>query len=331
MQEQLFCGEYSIIRLLGIGGTGAVYLALSVKLGTKHAIKVVNKDKVPKLNLFAEPNILKKLNHPAFPRISNIIEDQENVYIIEDYVEGAALDKELKRLGNFPERTVINWAKQICEILLYLHTLKPNPIIYRDMKPANIIITGNNRIKIVDFGIAVEYEEGRLIDEARMGTRGYAAPEQYRKSLIDQRTDIYGLGATLYHLLTGISPGEKSCGMKPLRQTEGSISKGMERLILKCTRIDPRQRYQSIKEVYQELINIEKLNRDYKMMEFCKYIKNIFSTRGRKCIEKTGTKDKNEYDIRSIEVTSVLNIEPQVHEEKKIKSYGFTCTQTEQL
>ena len=144
---------------------------------------------------------MKKINHPSLPRIVDIGEDDEFIYIVEDFFEGEALDRQLKIRKRFDEATVVEWAKQLCGILYYLHSLEP-AIIYRDMKPANIIVTSDNIVKLIDFGIAREYKQDSGSDTSYMGTRGYAAPEQYGTSQTDARTDIYSLGVTLYHLLT---------------------------------------------------------------------------------------------------------------------------------
>ncbi|MDI3477163.1 MAG: eukaryotic-like serine/threonine-protein kinase, partial [Thermoanaerobacterium sp.] len=137
---QIFDSKYEILKILGSGGMGTVYLAQNIKLGTLWAIKEVNKKLGDRVNLLAEPNILKKLSHPSLPRIFDIIEDESHIYIIMDYIEGIPLDKELEKRESFPEKQVVEWAKQICEALKYLHSMKPNPIIYRDMKPSNLII-----------------------------------------------------------------------------------------------------------------------------------------------------------------------------------------------
>ena len=156
-----------------------VYLGENIKLGTLWAIKEIKKTNDRKIDFYVEPNILKKLSHPALPRIFDIIESDEFLYIIVDYIEGDSLDKALINEGKFDEKTVLGWTRQICDVLLYLHNLKPNPVIYRDMKPANIILTKEGCIKLIDFGIAREFKSDSDSDTVYIGTRGYAAPEQY--------------------------------------------------------------------------------------------------------------------------------------------------------
>ena len=152
--------------------------------------------------------MIKRLDHPAIVRIVDIIDDGDVIYIIEDYIEGETLASILESNGAQPQELVIKWAMQLCEALEYLHTRKP-PIIYRDMKPANVMVKPDGNIKIIDFGIAREYKESGLADTVCLGTRGYAAPEQFGgKGQTDARTDVYCLGATLYHMVTGQNPGE---------------------------------------------------------------------------------------------------------------------------
>ena len=262
--QTLFNDRYKIIKTIGSGGMGTVYLAENIKLGTKWAVKAIAKKENANFDLLAEPNILKKLNHPALPRIVDIEQDENNIYIIEDYIEGTPLDKQLHTKKSFDEATVIEWAKQLCNILYYLHNQKPNPIIYRDMKPSNIIVSADNVVKVIDFGIAREFKTDSGSDTSYMGTRGYAAPEQYGTSQTDARTDIYSLGVTMYHLLTGKSPNEPPYEFKPLRQVDKNFSEGIEFIVNKCVQNDPVNRYQSTTELLHDLENIYTFNSYYK-------------------------------------------------------------------
>jgi serine/threonine protein kinase len=273
--NEVFDGKYKILKILGKGGMGEVYLAQNINLGTLWAIKRVSKKGSEKIDLLAEPNILKKLKHPALPRIFDINEDQNYLYIVEDYIEGVSLDKELQRVERFPEKTIIEWAKQICDAFSYLHNLKPNPVIYRDMKPANIMATSENEIKIIDFGIAREYKEEAEGDTTHIGTIGYAAPEQRGTSQSDARTDIYSLGVTLYHLLTGKSPNEPPFEIIPVRKIDKKLSQGIEYIIKKCTQADPKKRYQSVEALLKDLNNIHKFDIAYKRKRVISSIKTL--------------------------------------------------------
>lgn len=273
IDNTLFDGKYRILKILGSGGMGSVYLAENVKLNTLWAVKEINKNANSQVDFLAEPNILKKLNHHALPRIFDILETDDNIYIIEDFVDGITLEEKLKKTKRIPEKQIIEWAKQICEVLLYLHTLKPNPIIYRDMKPSNIMLTKEGKIKLIDFGIAREYKKESKSDTTYIGTKGYAAPEQYGTSQTDSRTDIYSLGITLYHLITGKSPNEPPYEIKPVRHFNSKLSRGIEVIIGKCTKQDPRQRYQSMKKLLFDLNNIEKFNSEFRKKALLRDIK----------------------------------------------------------
>ncbi|MCI8441767.1 MAG: protein kinase [Provencibacterium sp.] len=263
--EQLFLGRYKIVRQLGAGGMSTVYLAESVSLGTLWAIKEVHKDiSHGDLDYLAEPNILKTLAHPMLPRIVDIEETAEAIYIIEDFIEGESLDKQLDRLGKIPEALVRRWTLELCDVLSYLHGHKPHPIIYRDMKPANLIAGPDGQLRIIDFGIARIYKKESSTDTTVIGTRGYAAPEQYGRAQSDARTDIYSLGVTLYHLLTGKSPQDPPYEILPIRTLDSSLSAGMEHIILKCTQQDPDKRYQNAQQLKEDMQQIDRFDEAYR-------------------------------------------------------------------
>jgi len=250
--------RYKILKTLGEGGMSKVYLAENIKLGSLWAIKEISKKNEMKIDFLAEPNILKKLEHPALPRVFDIIENEDSIYVVVDYIEGMSLDVKLAEAGSLPEKVVLDWAKQLCDVLEYLHVHKPNPIIYRDMKPSNIILTMSGSLKLIDFGIAREYKNDSSYDTVYIGTRGYAAPEQYGSGQTTVATDIYSLGVTLYQLLTGKSPNEPPYELKPVRTYNRSFSTAIEKIIIKCTRQNPLERYQSIGELLLELNLAEK-------------------------------------------------------------------------
>ncbi len=252
-------GKYRLIDLLGKGGMGYVYLAENIKIGNRWAIKEIDISKKLRTDLLAESEILKKLNHRSLPRIVDIIEFESFLYIVEDYFEGICLKELIKSREICHENNVINWARQLCEILSYLHSFKPNPIIYRDMKPGNIIIDSNLNVKLIDLGIAREYKADQESDTLYIGTRGYAAPEQYSGAgQTDERTDIYGLGATLYHAITGVNPKDPPFQMLPVTQVNKSLSNEIEKIITKCIQHNPALRYQSVDELLEDLNDISK-------------------------------------------------------------------------
>jgi len=259
--------------MIGQGGMSKVYLAMDRRLNKQWAIKEVTKNDRDRNNIhvvqsaMAEANMLKRLDHPSLPRIVDIIEDESKIYVVMDYVEGESLDKILNMSGPQSQDQVIDWACQLCAVLHYLHSCNP-PIIYRDMKPANVVLQPNGNIKLLDFGIAREYKEQKIEDTVSLGTKGYASPEQFGgKGQTDARTDIYCLGVTLYHLVTGHNPCEPPYEIYPIRHWDPNLSGGFERIIQKCTQLNPEDRYQTCAELLFALEHYERYDDRYKTLQ----------------------------------------------------------------
>lgn len=260
-------GKYEVLKLIGKGGMSKVYLAMDKNLNKQWAIKEIERKAYDKNNevvvasAMAEANMMKKLDYPSLPRIVDIIEKENVIYVVMDYIEGETLSSVLSKEGAQPQEVVIEWAKELCRVLDYLHTQNP-PIIYRDMKPANIMLQPNGNIKLIDFGIAREYKEQNLADTVSLGTKGYAAPEQFGgKGQTDARTDVYCLGVTLYHLLTGQNPCEPPYEIYPIRYWNPQLSSGLEAIIQKCTQLNPEDRYQSCAEMLYALDHYDEMTR----------------------------------------------------------------------
>ena len=264
-------GKYKILNTVGHGGMSVVYLAMNEKANKQWAIKEVRKDgtvdmETVKQNLVAETDMLKKLSHPNLPSIVDVIEDDERFLIVMDYIQGNSLNSALEEYGAQPQDLVIKWAKQLCDVLGYLHTRKP-PIIYRDMKPANIMLKPDGNVTLIDFGTAREFKEKNLADTRCLGTVGYAAPEQFGgMGQTDGRTDIYCLGATLYHLVTGMNPCEPPYEIKPIREINPALSDGLEQIIMKCTQRNPEDRYQSAAELMYALEHYDDIDETHRKM-----------------------------------------------------------------
>jgi serine/threonine-protein kinase len=265
-------GKYKILNKIGQGGMSIVYLAMNERANKQWAIKEVRKDgvknyEVVKQGLVVETDMLKRLSHPNLPSIVDVIDTQDTFLIVMDYVQGNPLDKILKEKGAQPQEYVIEWAKQLCDVLGYLHTRKP-PIVYRDMKPANVMLKPDGNITLIDFGTAREFKEYGVADTTCLGTQGYAAPEQFGgQGQTDARTDIYTLGATMYHLLTGHNPCEPPYEMYPIRQWNPNLSSGLEEIIVKCTQRNPVDRYQSCAELLFALEHYNELDIEYKKVQ----------------------------------------------------------------
>ena len=252
-------GKYKILSEIGHGGMSVVYMAINEKANKTWAIKEVRKDGKMDFNtvrqgLMAEIETLKKLKHPNLPSIVDVIED-----------EGRSLDKIIEENGAQPESYVVEWAKQLCDVFGYLHSRTP-AIIYRDMKPANVMLKPDGNVMVIDFGTAKNYEID-LGETTGIGTIGYAAPEQYIGSGLgrtDARTDIYCLGITMYHLLTNIDPCKNLISNKSIRAINPALSHGLDAIIKKCTEHQPDDRYQTCAELMYDLENYEILEPLYK-------------------------------------------------------------------
>lgn len=263
-------GKYKILSEIGHGGMSVVYMAINEKANKTWAVKEVRKDGKMDFNtvrqgLMAEIETLKKLKHPNLPSIIDVIEDDDSFIIVMDYIEGRSLDKIIEENGAQPEAYVVEWAKQLCDVFGYLHSRTP-PIIYRDMKPANVMLKPDGNIMVIDFGTAKNYEID-LGETTGIGTIGYAAPEQYIGSGLgrtDARTDIYCLGITMYHLLTNIDPCKNLISDKSIRAVNPALSHGLDAIIQKCTQYQPADRYQSCAELMYDLENYEILEPLYK-------------------------------------------------------------------
>jgi len=262
-------GKYKVLNIIGQGGMSVVYLAMNEKANKQWAIKEVRKDGIKnfelvKQGLIVETNMLKKLSHPNLPSIIDVIDQDGTFLIVMDYIQGNPLDKTLEEEGAQPQELVIEWAKQICDVLEYLHTRTP-PIIYRDMKPANLMLKPDGTITLIDFGTAREFKHQNHADTTCLGTQGYAAPEQFGGiGQTDARTDIYCLGTTLYHLVTGHNPSEPPYEMYPIGYWNSSLSEGLEKIIEKCTQRNPDDRYQSCAELLYALEHFEEIDDAYR-------------------------------------------------------------------
>ena len=239
-------GKYKILNKIGQGGMSVVYLAMNERANKQWAIKEVRKDgvqnfEVVKQGLIAETEMLKKLSHPNLPSIIDVIDGDGTFLIVMDYIEGRHLESVAKEYGAQSQEDVIEWAKQLCDVLSYLHSRKP-PIIYRDMKPSNVMLKPDGKVMLIDFGTAREFKENSVADTTCLGTQGYAAPEQYGgHGQTDARTDIYCLGATL------------------------------EEIILKCTQKNPDDRYQNCGGLLYALEHYNELDIEYKRKQTLKW------------------------------------------------------------
>jgi eukaryotic-like serine/threonine-protein kinase len=254
-QGSLLYGRYRIETILGRGGMGAVYKAVDENLGIHVAVKE---------NLFTteeyarqfkrEATLLAALRHSNLPRVTDhFVIPGQGQYLVMDYIEGEDLRTRIDR-GSLPtERMVVDWGRQVCDALVYLHSRQP-PVIHRDIKPGNIRITPDGRALLVDFGLARIMEGAQTTTGAKAMTPGYSPPEQYGASRTDIRTDIYSLAATLYTLVTGAVPEdglERALGqhtLSPIRSRNPKISPSVAEAVEKGLAVLPENRFQDASE-----------------------------------------------------------------------------------
>lgn len=203
----VFGGRYRIVRPLGEGGMSAVYLAEDLKLpGKRWAVKRTREYGISELSASREAAVLMKLSHPYLPHVVDFFPPDEEGYshLVMEYIDGVTLQQLFEQNGGeLPLQAIIRYAVQLCELLHYLHGLESGPVIFRDIKPSNIMVDTQDHVRLIDFGIARKHTPGRETDTVALGTIGYAAPELLEQGYSDYRSDLYSLGATLYYLLSG--------------------------------------------------------------------------------------------------------------------------------
>ena len=262
----VLAGNYTIDKEIHGGGMSRVFLATHNKLGNKWIIKFISHGNGQLAN---EAEILKKLNHMSLPRIIDIYQDDKGIYIVESYIEGVSLDKVLASAQKISETVISDWATQLAQVLSYLHSMEPYPIHHLDMKPSNIMVTHDNRLVLVDFGISKH--AGLDSDELQAVTYAYAAPEQLKNNIPakytelikarfgelpperinwqpNHKTDIYGLGLIIMEAVIGQPSSEK--GKVLLNDI---IYSELSKIIQKCIEIDPDKRYQSAVELIKDI------------------------------------------------------------------------------
>lgn len=259
--------RYTIQDVIGVGGMGSVYRARDlhfpnvVKLvAVKEMINLAPDPLIRKTiveNFEREANMLATLNHPAIPRIYDYFTQNDHSYLVLEFVHGKDLETVISDANGFlPEDQVISWAIQLCDVLAYLHGHKPDPIIFRDMKPSNVMINHNGDVVLVDFGIAKTFQTGQK--GTMIGTEGYSPPEQYRGEATPI-ADIYSLGAALHHAITRRDPRLEppfSFAERPLRRINTNISNEFEAVVNTALQYNPADRFPSATAMKDALMNV---------------------------------------------------------------------------
>ncbi|RLC75989.1 MAG: serine/threonine protein kinase, partial [Chloroflexi bacterium] len=255
--------RYRILRHIGGGGMGMVYLADDNRLpGRMCAVKEMSPDQLPPndrtwaTNAFRqEAQMLARLDHPGLTSVTDFFPQDGNLYLVMDYVRGQTLEDILRDTPNerLPQGQVLNVVRQLCAVLQYLHGQNP-PVIFRDLKPSNVMLTPEGQVKLIDFGIARLFKPAKSQDTVTLGTPGYAAPEQWGTAgQSDVRSDVYGLGVLLLRLTTGYDPTPNPFPLPQPRALMPEISPKIEYLILRATPTEPGARYQSVAEFRRDI------------------------------------------------------------------------------
>jgi serine/threonine protein kinase len=262
LDQTLLAGRYQLLKRIGQGGMGAVYKAADTHLNNRPvAIKEMSSTGLTPARLQEaeaafehEAHLLADLLHPNLPRIYEHFTENDRSYLVMDFIEGQTLEEylEQKAGGPLPVDQVITWAEQLCDVLNYLHTRQP-PIIFRDLKPANVMISESGHVYLIDFGIARFFKPGKQHDTVALGSPGYAAPEQYGKAQSTPRSDIYSLGALLHHLLTGVDPSEQPFFFRDASQLNPAIDPAFDALLKQMLAMDSDRRPASAQEVLNAL------------------------------------------------------------------------------
>lgn len=257
--RKIWNNQYEQLRKIGEGASGRVMLARDLHLNRLVAIKEMEQIR----EIRREMELLKALKHPGLPDIYDYFEEDRHGFLVMEYVEGVTLKEYLEQQGK-PELTqAIVWMKELLDILVYLHEQHP-AVVYRDLKPANLIIQEEGHLKLIDLGGAFFRCHNQSEERVSIGTPGYSAPEQWNGIQADVSCDIFSFGAVAHELLTGVNPLKPPYERRPVRRYDRRIPVSYEQMIQKCTREHPKERYASMREVLKALEDCETIKRRWK-------------------------------------------------------------------
>lgn len=246
--------KYQLIKKLGSGGTSTVFLAKHRLIHSLRVIKCRSKSKIVNQNSLKESIILSQLHHSRIPVMYDWEEDDQNTYLIMEYCDGQSLKSLIRAQESISEERILQFSLQICEVIQYLHN-QEKPILYLDLKPDNILVSEHG-IKLIDYGCArYKYEERNR--EPIAGTIGYAAPEQYTGEILDERTDIYGIGMVMYFMVTGCLFIDNYSHIENV-DLKGRCSSQIKKIINRCNKENPKLRYQNVGQIITALTKLQK-------------------------------------------------------------------------
>lgn len=302
-------GKYTIVKMLGEGGEGCVYLARDETLQRLAAVKQVREscgalgegaepEQDQHVRIREEADFLQHLKHPMLPVVYDLIR-ADSWYLVMEYIQGITLREYIGKNGYTDKDAACQWASQILDILEYLHTRRP-PVIYRDLKPDNLMVCPDGRLRLVDFGAAGRRKFDGKSEERMAATPGFGAPEQFGRCkcgeyenrgdasahgcgnqgiYADERSDIYAFGKVLYYMVTGADPAKPPYTALSVRDYQPLLPKRLDWMIQKCIREDPAERYQVVEEIRKELRRCGKRNRCLRRRSFIRVVeKKIWLT-----------------------------------------------------
>ncbi|MFD2046152.1 serine/threonine protein kinase [Ornithinibacillus salinisoli] len=274
--EDVLAEKYSVLDHIASGGMSEVYFIEEMDKSSPQqwAVKVANKENKLSQKLVDETKILSELDHPNIPKMIDFFTTDEYIFLVMEFAEGEVLSEYINNQEHkLPLDKVIDIGIQLSDILDYLHN-HPETIIYRDIKPGNIILNESGEMKLIDFGIARKFQEDKLRDTVLVGTVGFAAPEQFEQKQTDRRTDLFSLGALLYYLL---SEGKYVyVAQKPITHFAKKLPKSLKRCVNKLVEMDPEKRIQNASEAKELLIKAKEEIDRRGMSTRLKYMIGVF-------------------------------------------------------
>lgn len=263
-EGQTLSGRYEILEVVGRGGMGTVYRARDNRLDTTVAVKEMIERDIPLDEREAavrqferEAKLLGQLSHPNLPRVTDFFVEADHCYLIMEFVVGRTLDSLLRANPGqpLPLLDVLNWGIALADVLAYLHSQEP-PVVFRDLKPANIMLQADGTLKLIDFGIARRFQAGLTKDTLLYGSPGYSPPEQYGRGQTDPRSDLYALGASLHHMVTGRDPAPTPFKYPLIRSINPDLPPQLEAFLARCVEMEEELRCQSAAEAREALAQI---------------------------------------------------------------------------